>query len=66
MTDAAGAATTRRQPTFVLGVGAQRGGTTWLSRFLNHSPQFERGYRKEYHVFDALDLAREDWSAKLG
>ncbi|MGA8258415.1 MAG: sulfotransferase [Nocardioides sp.] len=42
--------------TFVLGLGAQKAGTTWLSHFLNSSPQFDRGYRKEYHVFDTLDL----------
>lgn len=45
----------------MLGVGAQKAGTTWLSRYLQSSPEFQRGYRKEYHVFDALDLPSEDW-----
>ncbi|MXG88546.1 sulfotransferase [Nocardioides flavescens] len=42
--------------TFLLGVGAQKGGTAWLHRYLADSPQFDGGFRKEYHVWDALDL----------
>lgn len=49
------------RPTFLLGVGAQKGGTTWLHDHLAASPQCVAGYRKEYHVFDALDLASERW-----
>ena len=45
--------------TFLLGVGCQKGGTTWLFRYLKQSPQYVRGYMKEYHVFDALDLESE-------
>lgn len=45
--------------TFLLGVGCQKGGTTWLYDYLATSPQFTHGYRKEYHVFDALDLPSE-------
>ncbi|MCW2817148.1 MAG: hypothetical protein JWN84_4603 [Nocardioides sp.] len=56
-----GGAAPRSRPTFVLGVGAQKAGTTWLSRYLQNSPEFDRGYRKEYHVFDSLDLESEDW-----
>lgn len=48
-------------PTFLLGVGAQKGGTTWLHDHLAASPQCVAGYRKEYHIFDALDLASERW-----
>lgn len=48
--------------TFVLGVGAQKAGTTWLYRYLQESPEFVAGYRKEYHVFDTLDLASESWT----
>ena len=43
--------------TFLLGVGCQKGGTTWLYDYLATSPQFKHGHRKEYHVFDAIDLA---------
>lgn len=39
---------------FILGVGAQKGGTTWLHRQLNDNPNVDLGFRKEYHVFDAI------------
>ncbi len=48
--------------TFVLGAGAQKAGTTWMYRYLAKSPEFVKGYRKEYHVFDALDLPSEAWT----
>lgn len=49
------------QKTFLLGVGCQKGGTTWLHHYLRASPQMEPGYRKEYHVFDSRDLPSEEW-----
>lgn len=49
--------------TFVLGAGAQKAGTTWLYSYLKASPAFAAGYRKEYHVFDSLDLESE-WRSK--
>jgi hypothetical protein len=45
--------------TFLLGVGAMKAGTTWLHDHLASSPQCDPGVRKEYHVFDSLDLAQE-------
>ncbi|WP_051548790.1 sulfotransferase [Nocardioides sp. URHA0032] len=51
----------RRPTTFLLGVGAQKAGTTWVHHYLARSPQFVRGYRKEYHVFDSSDLADDPW-----
>ena len=42
--------------TFLLGTGCQKGGTTWLFQYLKQSPQYVAGFRKEYHVFDALDV----------
>ena len=48
--------------TFLLGTGAQKAGTRWLYRYLKESPEFVAGYRKEYHVFDTLDLASQSWS----
>lgn len=42
--------------TFLLGVGCQKGGTTWLHDHLRGSSQVDLGMAKEYHVFDALDL----------
>ena len=41
--------------TFILGVGAQKGGTTWLHRQLNCNNNIDLGFRKEYHVFDAIE-----------
>ncbi len=42
--------------TFLLGVGCQKGGTAWLFHYLESSAQVDPGFRKEYHVWDALDL----------
>lgn len=42
--------------TFLLGVGCQKGGTAWMHRYLESSPQCDPGFRKEYHVWDGLDL----------
>ncbi|MEP9363745.1 sulfotransferase [Nocardioides sp. CN2-186] len=49
------------EKTFLLGVGAQKAGTTWVHHYLARSPQFVKGYRKEYHVFDSVDLPAEQW-----
>jgi hypothetical protein len=43
-------------PTFLLGLGAQKSGTAWLHRYLDSSPQCDPGFRKEYHIWDAVDL----------
>lgn len=39
---------------FVLGVGAQKGGTTWLRRQLQKDPHSNMGCKKEYHIWDAI------------
>ena len=41
---------------FLLGVGCQKGGTSWLHDYLSAHPQCNLGFRKEYHVFDAIFL----------
>lgn len=41
---------------FILGVGCQKGGTTWLHSQLAAHPEVNMGFAKEYHVFDALYL----------
>lgn len=51
----------RGRRSFVLGLGAQKAGTTWLYAYLRRSRRFAHGYRKEYHVFDSLDLPSEQW-----
>ena len=38
--------------TFLLGVGAQKAGTTWLYRYLRSHPECAMGPIKEYAVFD--------------
>lgn len=39
---------------FLLGVGCQKGGTSWIHDYLWHHPQADMGPRKEWHVLDAL------------
>ena len=40
--------------TFILGVGCQKGGTTWLHRQLRKCNNVNLGCFKEYHVFDSI------------
>ena len=40
--------------TFVLGVGAQKSGTTWVYDYLNKHPQCDMPTMKEMHFFDLL------------
>ncbi|GAA5147001.1 hypothetical protein GCM10023340_18750 [Nocardioides marinquilinus] len=49
--------------TFVLGLGAQKAGTTWVREYLRVSDRFAGGLRKEYHVFDTLDVEQVRWRA---
>ena len=42
------------QNTFILGVGAQKSGSTWVHHYLKNSPNFNPGLVKEYHIWDAL------------
>lgn len=46
--------TDSNKPTFVLGVGAQKAGTSWLCTQLNKQPSANMGFRKEYHIWDAV------------
>ncbi|MEN9728381.1 MAG: hypothetical protein RL434_2747 [Pseudomonadota bacterium] len=41
------------QRVFLLGVGAQKAGTTWLWNYLNQRTDTDMGLVKEYHVLDA-------------
>ncbi|MBS41816.1 MAG: hypothetical protein CMH83_01320 [Nocardioides sp.] len=45
--------------TFLLGLGAQKAGTTWLSDHLRRTPGYTPGFMKEYHVLDVLDVDDE-------
>lgn len=42
--------------TFILGVGAQKAGTTWLHAYLSSQPSVAAGPFKEYHIWDAVSL----------
>ncbi len=44
------------QDVFVLGVGAQKAGTSWLHWYLEQAPNADCGRYKEYHVWDGLTL----------
>lgn len=50
---------TKDKPIFLVGLGAQKAGTSWLHAFLARSPEAAVGFEKEYHVFDALNLPEE-------
>ena len=43
----------KSEKVFILGVGCQKGGTTWLHKQLDKHPNVNMGFTKEYHVFDA-------------
>jgi hypothetical protein len=45
-----------KNKTFLLGIGAQKAGTTWLYDYLKNHPNTDMGFMKEYHIFDALYL----------
>ena len=44
--------------TFLLGVGAQKAGTSWLHDQLQRRGDADFGFLKEYHIFDALEVER--------
>lgn len=41
---------------FLLGVGLNRTGSSWLYEQIKKSPNFNQGLCKEYHVFDTIDI----------
>ncbi|MEO9516857.1 MAG: sulfotransferase domain-containing protein [Lentilitoribacter sp.] len=41
---------------FILGLGHQKCGTSWLYKYLCRSDLFAEGYAKEFHVWDRLDI----------
>lgn len=42
------------KPIFILCIGAQKSGTTWLHKQISKSKKVNFGIAKEYHTFDAL------------
>ena len=55
-------ATTEEPGVFLLGVGAQKAGTSWLHAQLNRRADADFGFLKEYHVHDALTLPAAGFS----
>ncbi len=53
------------KPTFILGLGAQKAGTSWLRAQLNKCAPVNMGFVKEYHVWDYVHLFSEAWRAKV-
>lgn len=52
-------------PVFVLGLGAQKAGTTWLYAYLDHFARSDFGEIKEYHIWDGLYLgADRGWDTR--
>ena len=47
---------TKSKNTFILGLGFQKCGTSWLYRYLQQSEKFDGGELKEYHIWDAIDI----------
>ena len=42
--------------TFILGLGNQKCGTSWLHKYLCQSNKFVEGFSKEFHVWDRRDI----------
>ena len=42
--------------TFILGLGHQKCGTSWLHKYLCQSDKFAEGFAKEFHVWDRKDI----------
>ena len=51
--------------TFLLGLGAQKSGTSWLYKQLNCREDADFGFLKEYHIFDVLTVPKM-WYLKPG
>lgn len=46
----------QQNKTFILGLGHQKCGTSWLHSYLDHAPNFHGGATKEYHIWDIADI----------
>lgn len=58
--------TVRSEPQFFLGIGAQRAGTSWLSRYFERHPEVYFSPIKELHYFDALHVPEcKDWDLHM-
>jgi hypothetical protein len=46
--------------TFVLGIGAQRAGTTWLHNYISSYEKANLGFTKEYHIWNVVHFDYPD------
>lgn len=44
---------------FILGLGCQKSGTSWLYNYLSKSKNFQKGFTKEYHIWDCIDIGHQ-------
>lgn len=44
------------KPIFILGLGVQKAGTTWVHSYLRQYDEVNFGRMKEYHIWDALNI----------
>jgi len=51
----------QQEPLFVLGVGAQKAGTTWLYHYLSRLAGADFGFTKEYHFHDCRTVPSMRW-----
>ena len=45
--------------TFILGVGAQKCGTTWLYDQFKANKMVNMGFQKEYHILDSIENPKQ-------
>ena len=57
-------ATTDEPGVFLLGLGAQKAGTSWLHAQLNQRRDADFGFLKEYHIHDAFTLPAAGFSGR--
>ena len=50
------APTDKSERVFILGLGFQKCGTSWIYKYLQQSRLFNGGFDKEYHIWDAVDV----------
>ena len=51
----------KKMKTFVLGIGAQKAGTTWLYNYIQNDPKCNFGQMKEYHHWNSVFIESEKY-----
>ena len=50
--------------TFILGIGAQKAGTSWLHQYINNDQRANLGQMKEYHYWNSIFVESENYKNK--